>query len=207
MRVSALLLTASLAGAMGAGTGSSHAAGDDAADWQMFGRVLALVKSVVGSAARSDDPRAVERGIEHALAGGNAEVNRLAVELMHEALSDMPAQHRQTIVSLARDIASLARRQSALAAPPSPFGALPSRTSERALAARRELTSMGLSYYDARQFLDAVRRDDELAVELYVAGRGVNLEARDADGASALDIARRRGNRQIAALLAAAQAR
>ena len=200
MRRSNFLIVGVLAGVLAGASTGSRAGGADADDWQMFGRVLALVKTVVGTAARSDDPRAMERGIEHAMLGGNAEVNRLAAELMNEALSEMPAQHRQALVALARDIASLARRQHAAEAGLAPSAA---RTSERALAARRELTSMGLSYYDASQFLDAVRRDDELAVELYVAGRGVNLDARDADGSSALDIARRRGNRQIAALLAA----
>ncbi len=45
------------------------------------------------------------------------------------------------------------------------------------------------------------RRDDALAVELFVAGRGVNLAARDAQGRTALDIAKARGNTQIAQLL------
>ena len=64
---------------------------------------------------------------------------------------------------------------------------------------------MGLRYYDAGQFLDAVKRDDALAVALYVEGRGVNLEARDADGRTALEIAQAKGNRQIVALLSSAR--
>jgi ankyrin repeat protein len=60
---------------------------------------------------------------------------------------------------------------------------------------------MGLRYHDPNDFLDAVKRDDALAVELFVAGRGVNLGARDAQGHTALDIARARGNAQIAQLL------
>ena len=202
MRLTEFLLAATLTGSIVTGSTASRAAGSDADDWQMFGRVLALVKSVVGSAARAEDPRAMERGIEQAIMGGNAEVNRIAVELMNEALSDMPVQHRQSIFELGRDIVAIARKQNAEAAVLSP-----ARTSEHAVAARRELTSMGLRYYDASQFLDAVRRDDELAVQLYIAGRGVNLDARDAAGSSALDIARSRGNRQIAALLATARAR
>ena len=35
---------------------------------------------------------------------------------------------------------------------------------------------MGLSYYDHGQFLDAVKRNDELAVELFIAGKGVEPE-------------------------------
>lgn len=207
MRLSHFFLAATLTGVFVTGSTASRAAGEDAHDWQMFARVLALVQTVVGSAARSEDPRAMERGIEQVLSGGNAEVNRLVGELMNEALSDIPPQHRQSVLALARDIAAIARRQNAGALAPPPSSARAAQASERALAARRELTSMGLRYFDASQFLDAVRRDDELAVELYVAGRGVNLDARDPDGSSALDIARRRGNRQIAALLAGAQAR
>jgi ankyrin repeat protein len=60
---------------------------------------------------------------------------------------------------------------------------------------------MGLRYHDPNDFLEAVKRDDALAVELFVAGRGVNLAARDAQGRTALDIAKARGNTQIAQLL------
>jgi len=55
------------------------------------------------------------------------------------------------------------------------------------------------------KFLDAVKRDDALAVALFVEGRGVNLAARDADGQSALEIARAKGNRQIVGLLGGGQ--
>ena len=77
--------------------------------------------------------------------------------------------------------------------------------SARALAARKELNAMGLRYYDAEQFLDAVKRDDTLAVALYIEGRGVNLAAKDADGRTALEIAQAKGNRQIAAMLGGGQ--
>jgi hypothetical protein len=32
---------------------------------------------------------------------------------------------------------------------------------------------MGLRYWDEQQFLDAVRRGDRIAVDLYLAGRGL----------------------------------
>ena len=47
-----------------------------------------------------------------------------------------------------------------------------------------------------------MKRDDELAVELFVAGRGVNLGSRDADGRGAVEIARANGNARLAELLA-----
>jgi hypothetical protein len=70
-----------------------------------------------------------------------------------------------------------------------------------ALQARKDLTAMGLRYYDAKEFLEAVKRDDALAVELFIAGRGVNLASRDEQGRSALEIARQRGNTQLVELL------
>ena len=139
-----------------------------------------------GLAVQSDDPRAVEKGVDAALAGENAEVNRLARELAGEMFEDMPPQLRGRMQAFARDAAALARKERARSAERGD-----SISAERSVQARKELTAIGLRYYDAAQFLDAVKRDDALAVELYVVGRGVNLAARDADGRSALEIARR----------------
>ena len=61
---------------------------------------------------------------------------------------------------------------------------------------------MGLRYYDSSQFLDAAKRDDALAVELYLLGRGVNPAAKGSDGRTALDIARANKNQRLADLLA-----
>lgn len=61
---------------------------------------------------------------------------------------------------------------------------------------------MGLRYYDEGQFLDAAKRNDALAVELFIAGRGVNVGAKTWDGRTALDIAKANGNAQLADLLA-----
>jgi hypothetical protein len=46
-----------------------------------------------------------------------------------------------------------------------------------AIDARRDLNAMGNRYYDAGEFLDAVRRDDVLAARLYIAGRGLDARA------------------------------
>jgi len=51
-------------------------------------------------------------------------------------------------------------------------------------------------------YLQAVKRDDALAVELFIAGRGVNLGSRDADGRGAAEIALANGNARLADLLA-----
>jgi hypothetical protein len=71
-----------------------------------------------------------------------------------------------------------------------------------ALQARKDLTAMGLHYFDFAEFLDAVKRDDTLAVLLFLQGRGVNASAKGPDGRTALDIARANNNEQLASLLA-----
>lgn len=43
------------------------------------------------------------------------------------------------------------------------------------LAARKELHAMGFQYFNRDQFLDAIRRGDRLAVELFVTAGGVSL--------------------------------
>ena len=55
--------------------------------------------------------------------------------------------------------------------------------------------------FEEGQFLEAVKRNDQLATELFIAARGVNLDARTWTGRSALDIARDNGNTQLAELL------
>ena len=193
-----LLLTVLLA----AGAARAETADDD---WRMFARVLALVQPIVHAAAASPDPRAAEKEFESILAGRNAQANRFAGELFDGAFQDMPAQYKSALGAMARDFAVLVRRERERAAERGE-AVTPERGQTSALGgalqARKDLQAMGLTYHDPAQFLDAVRRDDALAVELYVLGRGVNLAARDAEGRSALEIAKRAGNAQIAELLA-----
>ena len=192
MRVVRVLFSAVL---LAAGA-NAHAASDDADDWQLFGRVLSLVQSFARIAAESPDPQAMQKGIDSMISGRNAEANRLAGELLDGMFEDMPPQYKGTVAAIARDFAVVARREQARAAErgePIPI--------ERTLQARKDLHAMGLRYHDAAQFFDAVRRDDALAVELFVLGRGVNLAARDSDGRSAVEIARRSGNAAIVRLL------
>ena len=43
------------------------------------------------------------------------------------------------------------------------------------LEARQQLTTMGLQYFSQEQFLAAIKRDDKLAVDLFIIGGGVNI--------------------------------
>ena len=173
----------------------ARAAASEDDGWQAFGHALTLVQTLVGIAARSDDPQTNLKGIDDVLAGRNGEANRAIAGLFEDATSDMPPQYRDRVAAIGRDLTSLARRGIAQ----SPAG--PAST-DQALQARKELNAMGLSYFDAKQFLEAVKRDDALAVELYVLGRGINLSSRDADGRTAIDVARANGNARMADLLA-----
>jgi hypothetical protein len=179
-----------------------------ASEDQAFGHALTLVQMFVHSAMQSDDPKAGLRALDEVLSGRNTEANRAFAGLLEEATSEMPAQHRDKVTAIGRDLAGMARKeigkdigkeQARLQAEPVVFDR--TRSSEAALQARKDLTAMGLRYYDGAQFLDAVKRDDALAVELYLAGRGVNVSGKGPDGRSALDIARASKNERLAALL------
>jgi len=146
----------------------ARASVEDAEDWALLGRVLALVQPIVHLAAHSPDPQAAQKEIDAMLAGRNAQANRLASGLVIEMLADVPPEHRPVLRSIGRDLLALARRGQAQAAPSPGAG-----SAERAIQARKELHAMGLRYWDEQQFLEAVRRGDMIAVELYLAAGGL----------------------------------
>jgi hypothetical protein len=166
-------------------------ASEDAA----FGHALTLVQMFVRAAVQSDDPKAGLGAIDDVLAGRNTEANRAFAGLLEEATAGMPAEHRDKVASIGRDLASAARKEAGKSPPESV-------STDRSLQARKDLNAMGLSYYDPAQFLEAVKRDDALAVELYLLGRGINAEARGKDGRTAMDIARANKNERLAELIA-----
>ncbi len=170
----------------------ARAATDDDEGWKAFGHALTLAQVLMGIAARADNP---DKAFDDVLAGRNSEANRAIAGMLEEATAGMPSEYRDRVASMGQDIATLARRNVGKA-PAAPASV------DSALQARKDLTAMGLRYYDQKDFLDAVGRDDTLAVELFAAGRGVNLGAKDWRGRTALDIARERGNRPMAELLA-----
>ena len=153
--------------------------------------MLALVHSVVRIAAHAETPGEGARGFDEMLAGKNAEVNRAMMGLFDEITVDMSQRNRERLAAIGRDLATIGRKESQR--PAAPHGAL---------QARKDLNAMGLRYYDQGQFFDAIKRNDALAVELFIAGRGVDLEAVDARGRSAPEIARDSGNTELAELLA-----
>jgi hypothetical protein len=153
-----------------------------------FGHMLSLMQVFVRLAGQND-PAAMEE----TLAGRNLEANQAAAGLFSEITAGMPPEHRAKMASIAGDVLGLARRD---------LGKPPAYSTDASLQARKDLTAMGLRYFDPKDYLAAVKRGDELAVELFIAGRGVNLASRDADGRSATQIAREGGNPRLAELLA-----
>ena len=166
----------------------STAAQDDEG-WKAFGHALTLTQILMRT-AQSDDP---DKALDDVLAGRSTEANRAIAGLLDEATADMPAEYRSRVASIGQDVASMARKQIGKPVTASP---------ERALQARKDLNAMGLKYHDPSEFLAAVERDDALAVELFIEGRGVNVGAKDAKGRTALEIARAKGNEPMAQLLA-----
>ena len=170
-------------------TAPVHAAASDDEDWTAFGNVLTLVETMV-RAGMQPNPDAA---IADALTGRDPRVNGAIAGLFAGVTADMPPEYRDRVASLGRDLAGYAAAHPAQGAAPS---------ADKALQARKDLNAMGLRYYDESEFLAAAKRNDALAVELFIAGRGVNLGAKTWDGRTALDIARANGNLQLADLLA-----
>ena len=105
------------------------------------------------------------------------------------------------------DASRVPRRKGDTAAEPSAPAQAPRAAAElagirrwSALDARKELTAMGLQYFDPVQFFAAIRRGDQLAVELFMASGGVAVNE-PLDGKTALTIAREMGKPSIMAVL------
>jgi hypothetical protein len=141
-------------------------------DWKLLGGALGLIQQIVQVAAHSKDPEAARKKVDTMLAGENPEANRLAARLMDDMLDEVPAEHRGALAAIARDLLVLARREQAKAVPVA--GAAPLDP----LQARKDLHAMGLRYWDEQQFLEAVRRGDRIAVELFLAARGLEGKTR-----------------------------
>lgn len=166
------------------------AAADD--EDKAFRHILTLVQTFTSIAAQSASP---ERDIADVLAGKNETANSAASGLLQEITADMPAATRSQMSAIGADLISIARRGA------TPFSAPAQASATDAVQARKDLTAMGLKYHDSSEFLDAVKRNDALAVELFIAGKGVNLGATDWRGRNAAEIARANGNERLATLL------
>ena len=68
------------------------------------------------------------------------------------------------------------------------------------LEARKQLTAMGLQYFDQPQFVSAIQRGDLLAVALFVAGQGISKDVM-VDGKTPLALAQELGKAEIVHLL------
>ena len=146
----------------------AFAGGDEDADRAVLARVIALVAPIVHAAATSPDPGAAQKEIDAMMAGRNPEANRMASGLFEAMLSDFPPESRPALRSIGRDVLVLARREQARTQ-----GLPTAETTERAILARKDLHAMGLRYWDEQQYEDAVRRGDAIAIELFLAARGL----------------------------------
>ena len=69
------------------------------------------------------------------------------------------------------------------------------------IEARKHLTAMGMTYHSQSQFFEAIERQDDVAVQLFLDSGGIQPEAKNAKGKTALQLAQATGNAQIVALL------
>jgi hypothetical protein len=176
---------------LAAGSASAGAQSKYDEEWTAFGHVLTLMQQVI----RVGNHPYPDQAMAELIGGRNPEANQAIASLFAGATAEMPAEYRDKVASMGRDLAALALRSNPAPAAVQAFSA------DRSLQARKDLTAMGLKYHDHGEFLDAVKRNDQLAVELFIAAKGVNLEERAWSGRTALDIARDNGNTQLAELI------
>ncbi len=151
---------------------SAAASSEDAEDWKLIGGLLALVQQVVHLAANSADPGTAQKRIDAILSGENAQANRVASGVLDEVLQEVPAEQRGVFVAIGRDLLVLAQRERAKAGREAPAAQVQVQAADP-VQARKDLQAMGLKYWDEQQFLEAVRRGDHIAVDLYLAAKGL----------------------------------
>lgn len=161
-------------------------------DWTAFGHVLTLMQQVI----RIGNSPYPDQAMADLLGGRNPDANQAIASLFAGATAEMPPEYRDRVASMGRDLAAMALRTN-----PAP-AAVQAMSADRSLQARKDLTAMGLKYYDQDQFFDAAKRGDVLATQLFIAGQGVDLNARAWSGRTALDMARDNGHTQVAELIA-----
>ena len=69
------------------------------------------------------------------------------------------------------------------------------------IEARKNLTAMGMQYHSQEQFVAAIRRKDDVAVQLFLEAGGVDLSIKDKSGKSVIDIANDVGAADLAKLI------
>jgi hypothetical protein len=70
------------------------------------------------------------------------------------------------------------------------------------IEARKNLTAMGMSYFSHEHFLEAIRRKDAMAVQLFIEADNIDLTKKDASGKTPLEVANAVGALDVAALIA-----
>ena len=157
-----------------------------------FGHALTLIHLFVRIANESETQKESLKAFDDVLLGRNPVANEAIAGLAAEMLAEFAPQHRATIAAIGRDLVGVARKNLKPTA---------SSRSIDPMQARRDLISIGLTYHDSKQFLDAVKRNDTVAAELFIAGGAVDLSARDFWGRDAVDFASFNGNQRLVELI------
>lgn len=200
-------VTAALGAAIAVGAANAQIPSAPATDWATFSRFLSLMNVFVQAASASCptsattgqgcDPNAAQRAFDDIVNGRNPEANAVMLDIF----AGVPQAEREKMLAIGRSMAAMSRKQTAAVGPG------PTAGENAAIRARKDLAQMGLVYHDPAQFINAVKRKDAIAVRLFLSGRGVEPDARDSWGVSALELAKRGGDAEIIALVSGAQPR
>lgn len=108
------------------------------------------------------------------------------------------------VAALIPPAVAVASVATAVAAAPT-LPALPAPNSTQAkIEARKHLNAMGMTYHSPAQFFEAIERQDDVAVQLFLESGGIQPDAKTPKGKTPLEVAQATGNAQIVGLLTAA---
>lgn len=158
-----------------------------------------LFNGITRAIRGSDEDRAAGQ-LQENIDAIRARVPGLLIERLEVPGRPVETPDRQAVAAL---IPAAAPAVAAAAAAPAPAATASAAGTplQAKLEARKNLTAMGMTYHSQQQFVEAIRRKDDVAVQLFLDGGGVRADTADSEGKTPLDIANAGGAAEIAALL------
>lgn len=166
----------------------------------LFGAVLGGIRDGI----RGDDQKFGKQSFDKMVAAAREKAPGILVELMELPGGIISRPDGEQVTQHLRKATSVMEAPAVVAAGGELTKANPATAStvNPMVEARRQLSSMGLTYFSVEHFHEAITRKDTLAVQLFLQGGAVKATATNAKGQTALELAKGGGDAEIMAMLA-----
>lgn len=153
----------------------------------------------ITKAIRGTDGERITRQLNENIADIKKNIPSLLVEKLEAPGMPFQEPDKEAVAALipAKTVVS---PQQVTALAPAPSSA-PANNNQVKVDARKNLTAMGMTYHSQEQFLAAVRRKDDVAVQLYLDGGGIDPNAREKNGKTPVEIAQEVGAVEVAKII------